>query len=435
MTRSPWFRHLPAALLAIAIMLTIAGLVWRPAMLAAGVASWAAGILLLGRLSRRYRAIVILLAALGAIGIGIGLAHGVTPDWRLALAANQPMISMLAAISFVRLVAPRGRTGDHRAPTGRSAVWQTTMAVHVLGSVINLTALDIIANRIFRKIPLPRAELLVLSRGYSAGAFWSPFWGASAAALTYAPAARLPILMTVGGALALAALTISCLQITRAFGPAVKDFRGYPLTLGALRLPMALVILVVLAHVLLPGVPVTGVIMVCAPALTITLLLVRTPRRATRRLVAHARRSLPAMSGELSMFLSAGLLTAGFAAMLDVVPLDPPVTRFGVPEAWALVLVMVIFSAIGVHPVISLAVAASMLAPLHPDPTLFAMTGLIAWGIQAAGGPLSGLNVVLQSRFRVDTFRIARWNASYVLAILLLAYPTLWMVARWSCGC
>ncbi|MEO3853402.1 hypothetical protein [Acrocarpospora sp. B8E8] len=427
-------RQLPAALLAAAIALSIAGLAWRPAMLAAGAATWVAGILLLQRLTRRYRAIVVLLAALGAVGLGIGIAHGVPPDWRLALAANQPMISMLAAISFVRLVAPRGRTGEHKAPTGRSGVWQTTMAVHVLGSVINLTALDIVANRIFRKIPLPRAELMVLSRGYSAGAFWSPFWGASAAALTYAPAAKSPILMAVGAALALAGLAISCVQIIRAFGPAVHDFRGYPLTLGALRLPLTLVILVVLAHVLLPSVPVTGIIMVCAPALTITLLVVRTPRRAARRLVAHARRSLPAMSGELSMFLSAGLLTAGFAAMLDVVPLDPPMLRFGVPQAWALVLVMVFLSAVGVHPVISLAVAANMLAPLEPDPTLFAMTGLIAWGIQAAGGPLSGLNVVLQSRFRVDTFRIARWNLSYVFAILVLAYPTLWVVARWSCG-
>jgi hypothetical protein len=41
-----------------------------------------------------------------------------------------------------------------------------------------------------------------------------------------------------------------------------------------------------------------------------------------------------------------------------------------------------------------------MLTPPAPDPTLSAMTGLIAWGVQADDGPLSGLNVVLQSASR-----------------------------------
>ena len=59
------------------------------------------------------------------------------------------------------------------------------------------------------------------------------------------------------------------------------------------------------------------------------------------------------------------------------------------------------------------------------------MTGLIAWGAQAAGGPPSGLDVVLQSRFGVDTFTIARWNLTYTLVVLVLAYPALWWCARW----
>ena len=32
----------------------------------------------------------------------------------------------------------------------------------------------------------------------------------------------------------------------------------------------------------------------------------------------------------------------------------------------------------------------------------------------------------MQSRFGIDAFRLARWNLGYVLAILLLAGPTLW---------
>jgi hypothetical protein len=285
---------------------------------------------------------------------------------------------------------------------------------------------------VFRNLPLSRPELLILSRGYSTGAFWSPFWGAFAAAITYAPTARVPILMGTGALLSAFGLVMSNLQITRAFGADVAKFRGYPLTLGGLRLPAALIVAVLGLHALLPDVPVAGIIMICAPAVAIALMLYRHPRRVLPRLAGHVRRALPGMASELAMFLSAGLLTAGVGTLMQVYDLDLRLSHFGVLEAWGYVLVMVAFTAVGVHPVITIALGSSLLAPLHPDPTLFAMAGLIAWGVQGAGGPLSGLNVVLHGRFGVDTFRIARWNMTYALTILVLALPTLWLCARWS---
>lgn len=428
---APRPRTLAAALLSTALAASVVGLAWRPAMLAAGALTWLAATLVVGRLNRRYQITVLLLATVGVTSIAVGLLRGVPPDWTLALAGNQPLISMLVAIAFVRLVAPRGGA-EHAAPVGKTAVWQTTAAVHAFGSVINITALDIVARRVFRVIPLSRPELMVLSRGYSAGAFWSPFWGAFAAVITYAPTARVPILVGTGACLAACALLLSGLQIIRAFGPDVDKFRGYPLTLNTLRLPTTLVVAVLGLHALLPGVPVAGIIMICAPAITTALMLYRHPRRVLPRLAGHARRALPAMAGELAMFLSAGLITAGFGALVEAFGLDLPLSRFGVLEAWLYVLLMAALTGVGVHPVISIALGASLLAPLHPDPTLFAMAGLIAWGMQAAGGPLSGLNVVLHGRFGVDMFRIARWNFSYTLAILVLAFPTLWLCARWS---
>lgn len=428
---APRPRTLAAALLSTALVASVVGLAWRPAMLAAGALTWAAATLVVGRLSRRYRITVLLLAAAGVTAIAVGLLHGVPPDWTLVLAGNQPLISMLVAVTFVRLVAPRGGA-DQAAPTGKAAVWQTTAAVHAFGSVINITALDIVARRVFRSLPLSRPELMVLSRGYSSGAFWSPFWGAFAAVITYAPTANVPILMGTGAALAACALLLSNLQIVRAFGPGVEKFRGYPFTLSSLRLPATLIIAVLGLHALLPDVPVAGIIMLCAPTVTIALMTYRHPRRVVPRLAGHARRALPEMAGELAMFLSAGLITAGFGALMQVFGLDVPLSQFGVPQAWLYVLLMVALTGVGVHPVITIALGASLLAPLHPDPTLFAMAGLIAWGMQAAGGPLSGLNVVLHGRFGVDMFRIARWNFTYTLAILVLALPALWLCARWS---
>src|SRR5690606_788766 len=314
---APRPRTLAAALLSTALVASVVGLAWRPAMLAAGALTWAAATLVVGRLSRRYRITVLLLAAAGLTAIAVGLLHGVPPDWTLVPAGNQPLISMLVAVTFVRLVAPRGGA-DQAAPTGKAAVWQTTAAVHAFGSVINITALDIVARRVFRSLPLSRPELMVLSRGYSSGAFWSPFWGAFAAVITYAPTANVPILMGTGAALAACALLLSNLQIVRAFGPGVEKFRGYPFTLSSLRLPATLIIAVLGLHALLPDVPVAGIIMLCAPTVTIALMTYRHPRRVVPRLAGHARRALPEMAGELAMFLSAGLITAGFGALMQV---------------------------------------------------------------------------------------------------------------------
>ena len=82
---------------------------------------------------------------------------------------------------------------------------------------------------------------------------------------------------------------------------------------------------------------------------------------------------------------------------------------------------MTAVSVLGVHPVVTIAISASVLAPLEPNPTLFAMAGLIGWGLQAAGGPLTGLNIIMQGRYGIDSFTLAGWNLKYVGALLLLS--------------
>jgi hypothetical protein len=88
---------------------------------------------------------------------------------------------------------------------------------------------------------------------------------------------------------------------------------------------------------------------------------------------------------------------------------------------------MALLSLVGVHPVISIAAVAAVIAPLHPDPTLYAMSGMIAWGASAAAGPISGLNIYLNGRFGTNNFAIARRNLPYFFVVLALAWPVLWL--------
>jgi hypothetical protein len=181
------------------------------------------------------------------------------------------------------------------------------------------------------------------------------------------------------------------------------------------------VVIVLSVHAAAPDVPIVAVITICAPVLSVLLVTAVTPRAMPRRLAEHSVRHLPAMSSELALFLAAGLLVAGLAPLADRAAGWLPFDVFTAWEAWALVAVMTAVSALGLHPVISIAVGAGVLAPLEPNPTLFAMAGLIAWGLQAAGGPLTGLNIVLQGRYGIDSFTLARWNLKYVATLLVLS--------------
>jgi hypothetical protein len=418
---APWIDPLVAVLLGAMIVATGLGAAIEDSMVLAGALAWVAGALLVKRLPRRQKVAAAALCAAGLTGMVWSAAAGHPADWRLILTANQPLIGMLGAVTFLRLLAP-SRSSRAVAPTGRSGVWQTMLGLHLFGSVINITAVDMVGDRFsatHRR--LRREHLLLLSRGYSSAAFWSPFWGAAAAVLTYSPSARVEVLMAVGGCLAAIALGISGFTVTRAFGPRLSEFRGYPLTLQALAPPLALVVFVLSVHVAAPDIPIVAIITICAPALAVLVVAAATPRAAPRRVAQHAVHQLPATSSELVLFLSAGLLVAGLTPLAGHAVGWLPIDAFTAWEAWGFVGVMAAVSALGVHPVISIAIGASVLAPLEPNPTLFAMAGLIAWGLQAAAGPLTGLNIILQGRYGVDSFTLARWNLKYAGALFVLS--------------
>jgi hypothetical protein len=418
---APWIDPLVAVLLGAMLVATGLGVAIEDSMVVAGALAWIAGALLVQRLPKRQKVAAAALCAAGLTGMAWSAAAGHPADWRLILTANQPLIGMLGAVTFLRLLAP-SRSSRAVAPTGRSGVWQTMLGLHLFGSVINITAVDMVGDRFsatHRR--LRREHLLLLSRGYSSAAFWSPFWGAAAAVLTYSPSARVEVLMAVGGCLAAIALGISGFTVTRAFGPRLSEFRGYPLTLQALAPPLALVVFVLSVHVAAPDIPIVAIITICAPALAVLVVAAATPRAAPRRVAQHAVHQLPATSSELVLFLSAGLLVAGLTPLAGHAVGWLPIDAFTAWEAWGFVGVMAAVSALGVHPVISIAIGASVLAPLEPNPTLFAMAGLIAWGLQAAAGPLTGLNIIMQGRYGVDSFTLARWNLKYAGALFVLS--------------
>jgi hypothetical protein len=384
----------------------------------AGIAFWMAGVLLARRVTGLQRIQTLAMLLVGGAGLlYAGLAAG-EAQLDKALAGNQALLAMLAGVSFLRLVSLPAVDAGETDPRGPAALRRTLLGVHLFGSVINLSAVMILGDRQSRRRAMTPLQATVLSRGFALAAHWSPFFAAMGIALSNSPGAQLLVLSSVGLPIAALGLSVSAWQLS--WRPAARDFVGYPMHFEALWIPGLLASLVLLMHQLSPGTPVLTLISSLSVLLTLGALLVRDAPRALSGFFAHVQEGLPRMSGELLLFLAAGVLAAGIGSVVQSTGWTLDLISFGATEASLLLLLMVGLSVVGVHPVISIATAHGLLAPLAPDPNLIGITFLMAWAQGVSISPLSGMHLGMQGRFGIDPRGFLRWNGSYTLFMLVL---------------
>ncbi|WP_316367162.1 hypothetical protein [Candidatus Thiodiazotropha sp. CDECU1] len=390
----------------------------------AGLFTWCAGILLWPALPTHTRRQVIILIGIGSLGILWGMSQHFTPDWLMMLSGNAQLLSMLAAVSFLRLVARPDDSMDRVLPQGRRAVWSTLFGVHLFGAVINLSSVFIMGDRLRRKAGLDREQSIVLTRGFSAAAFWSPFFAAMAAAMTYAPGARLERIWLMGMPLALIALLITG-KGTR--NP--KAFVGYPMHPSALALPAVLALAVLVLHQVRPDWHILGIICLLSPTLALIVISARR-QQPRRRLQRHISQDMPTMHNELSLFLAANVMAAGLNTLFQALGGWLPFSHFGGLEASMTLVFMLVTSIAGVHPVINIAALGTLLSPLHPDGTLLAMTFLSAWAVGVACSPFSGINLSMQGRYGQPGLASLKWHGKYSLLMFLCSLAALNLYAK-----
>ncbi|MDP5292600.1 hypothetical protein Q9290_09920 [Oceanimonas sp. CHS3-5] len=420
-------RQLAGGLILAAMVMIAAGLLGLPlAPHWAGLAYWCAAVLLWQGLARRNRTQALGLLLVGGGCLAWSAGQGAEIDPQRLVAGNSGLLSMLVAVSFLSLVSRPQTEDDERAPKGKRALASTLAAVHLFGSVINLSSVFIIGDRLARRGSVTREQALVLIRGFTAAAFWSPFFAAMAVALSLAPEARLTILWLVSMPLALCALLLTGWQLCRQQGneeqaPA-RDFTGYPLHAGGLLLPGLLATAVLALHELKPGLSILAVITLLAPALTLLILTLK--RQSPLAAVGGLTKGrLPQMGNELALFLAAGVLGYGLESLFSSLGGSLPLAQFGALEASATYLATVALSLLGIHPIICIALAGAVLAPLEPNHTLLALVFLSSWAVGTSTGPLSGINLAFQGRYGLDSFCIMRWNLGYaaVMSVLVVA--------------
>ena len=405
-------------ILASILLSALAGFGFGVPAAAAGVGFWLAGVLLAHRVNGLQRIQTLVMLLVGAAGLFYAWLEGGQVQIEKALDGNQALLAMLAGVSFLRLVSLPSVDAGEPDPSGPAALWRTLLGVHLFGSVINLSAVMILGDRQSRRQAMTPLQAAVLSRGFALAAHWSPFFAAMGIALSNSPGAELSVLSSVGLPLAVFGLALTGWQLSRRNG--VRDFVGYPMHFGALWVPVLLASLVMIVHQLSPTTAILTLISSLAVSLTLAVLLLRNTARAPALFLNHVRDGLPRMSGELLLFLAAGVLAAGIGSAVQSIGWALDLEHFGATQASLLLLLMVGLSVAGVHPVISIATAHGLLLPLAPDPNLIGITFLMAWAQGVAISPLSGMHLGMQGRFGIDSRGFLRWNGSFTLVMLVM---------------
>lgn len=393
----------------------------------AGSAAWLAGMLLWPMLLASQKKQAIFLAGIGVLAFGVSVLGGQHPIWTTMLTQNIALLGMLGAVSFLQLLkAPNDAI--EALPRGRIALWRTALGVHLLGAVINLSAVFIMAERIRALGKLRPEQAMILSRAFLAAALWSPFFAATAIALAYAPGANPLHLASAGGALAAVLLVIAVRDIEKSFDTTICDFVGYPIHLRSLQIPVLLSILVGAGHWLLPHWTALSVISLASLAIAcLAVTFERGVKSGSISIYHHCRDRLPGMAGELVLFLSAGVFASGLQSLISQGGFWIPFSSFGAVEAALVLAIMILLSILGIHAVISITMMSSLLAPIHPEPNLLALVFVESWAIGLAAGPLSGIHIAIQSRFGISANTLSRGNMRYCLKAYIFA--VLWIVA------
>ena len=332
---------------------------------------------------------------------------------------NQYLLTLLIGVGFLRLIAIPQVEKEENLGKGKLSFFKTYLGVHLFGSVINLSSLILVADKLYKKAALTNAQIILLSRAFASDAFWSPFFVAFAAAITYTPDLSTSIILTNGIVLALITFLITYYEVCRNKYLDINEFKGYPLSLDNLILPITLALLVLITNHFYPEVKV--IILVASFALLLTLIVLpfkKGFKNAVLKLSNHIRVELPNMKMEISLFLVAGMFGMSISSILIGLNLPLPFEVFNWQIASILLAIFIILAFIGIHPIITIAIIGDFLSNVNH--TLLASTFLMSWAITVSTSPFSGLNLTMVSRYNIEGSRIFKLNIFFALKMYFI---------------
>ena len=282
----------------------------------------------------------------------------------------------------------------------------------------------------FKKAPLSNAQVVLLTRAFASDAYWSPFFVAFAAAITYAPKLDTSIILLNGIILSILAFLITYYEVLNNKEFNIDEFRGYPLSFESLYLPFMLALLVLITNYFFPNIKV--IVLISAYSLFLCLLILPIKKGLIQsffKLAFYVSDELPKMKTEMALFLVAGMFGISISSILIGMNLQLPFEIFDWQIASILLLIFIILAFVGIHPIITIAIIGDFLSGVNH--TLLALTFLMAWSTTVSTSPFSGLNLTVVARYDFCAKEIFRLNIFYAFKMYLICVFCLYILSNY----
>ena len=394
----------------------------------AGIFAWVSFLILFSSLKNK--TIIIVLLILSVFAFCFSYFNGYKIDFVKVFTVNQYLLTLLIGVGFLRLIATPKKDKLTQFPIGKDSFIKTYFGVHLFGSVINLSSLILVADKMYKKSPLTNTQVVLLTRAFASDAYWSPFFVAFAAAITYAPKLDTSIILLNGIVLAFFAFLITYFEVVKNKEFKLDEFRGYPLSFESLYVPFILAILVLVTNYIYPNIRV--IVLISTFSIFITLLIFPFKKGLSQSLIKfnnHVIEELPKMKVEIALFLVAGMFGISISSILIGLNLDLPFKIFDWQIASILLFIFIMLAFIGIHPIITIAIIGDFLGGVNH--TLLALTFLMAWSTTVSTSPFSGLNLTIVARYNFDAKEIFRLNIFYAFKMYLICVFCLFILSKY----
>ncbi|WP_027720139.1 hypothetical protein [Maridesulfovibrio zosterae] len=384
--------------------------------IAVAAMAWLVVIIEWSRLSAGSRKQACFLLGTGIAALLFSAWHGTFLGWEKVMTQNLQLLPMFIAVSFLALTTPAVQ--DDNLPRGKRAIITTSVGTTLIGAVINISILFVLGDRLERNNTLSKAQAILLGRSFCAAAWWSPFFISAGVALTYAPDMQYSRTLLPGIILCAFALCFSIVEV--AFIRRI-EFTGYPVRVESMTVPLLLATAVITGHHFFPEVGM--ILLICLVAPPAAILLMRSRPRLPHLHDFISNRIVSTVS-QFVLFLTAGVFSVGITSLIHVYPELFNFTGATFSHGlFAVVSALLIgMGLIGVHPLVGISILSPLLLPLHPDNSRLAFLFLTSWAVSTGSSPLSGVGLVLTSRYNVSPRAILANNFHYVI--------TMWIVAN-----
>ena len=386
---------------------------------------WIAAILLFPTLKSKKLIIILLLFSF--IAFFYSYLNDFYIDFEKIFSINLYLLVLLISVSFLKLVAIP-KEDKETLPNGKKAFIKTYLGIHLFGSVINISSLLLVADKMYKKATLSPLQIIVLTRSFASDAYWSPFFVAFAAALTYAPNLNTFSIISFGLILAIFSFVFTYLEVnTNRFN--LDSFYGYPLSLENLFLPAILAFLVIITHFYFEDLKI--ILLISSFAFTLTLIILPMKKGLKTSffiLKDYIFDDLPKMKSEISLFLIAGLFGILAGTVLLGLNFSFPFEIFDYKIASIILFIFISLSFIGIHPIISISIFADFF--IDANHTLLAMTFLMAWATTVSTSPISGLNLTMSARYYCSAREIFKLNFFYSIKMYFACIILLFILSK-----